>query len=463
MILEHGAKLGPYEILEPLGAGGMGEVYKARDTRLDRTVAVKISTEQFTQRFEREARAVAALNHPHVCTLHDVGPNYLVMEYIEGPTLAERIHAGAIPLQEALPIGRQIVEALEAAHEKGVVHRDMKPANIKVSREGIVKVLDFGLAKALNTEPTSGVTATSPTLTIHASIAGIILGTAAYMSPEQAKGKPVDRRADIWAFGVVLYEMLTAKPLYTGENISETLAAVIMKEPDLSGLPANTPAIVKKLLGRALDRDAQQRLQAIGEARIALERAMRSEGGDDRPSEATPSRRAVLPWAAAALPLVAAIVLGVQLWRATRPVDRPLLSLSVDLGPEAMPGPQTTAAISPDGTRMVYPIHSADGKQALAARLLNQANGSLLAGTEGGINPFFSPDGQWIGFFSRGKLKKVSATGGAPVALCDAASGRGGTWGEDGYIGHTRQQHRPRADSRRRRDPAIADQTGRHR
>src|SRR5690349_14853021 len=248
-----GDRLGTYQILAVIGAGGMGEVYRARDMKLNRDVAIKVLPDSFAQntdrlaRFDREAQVLASLNFPHIAAIYGVEERALIMELVEGPTLAERIAQGPIPLEEALPIAKQIADALEYAHERGVVHRDLKPANIKVPGEGMVKVLDFGLAKALTTEPAPGVTNTSPTLTIQASAAGIILGTAAYMSPEQAKGKPVDRRADIWAFGVVLYEMLTGRPLYTGENVSETLAAVIMKEPDLAGLPANTPRIVRKL------------------------------------------------------------------------------------------------------------------------------------------------------------------------------------------------------------------------
>src|SRR2546425_10917484 len=235
MPLSTGARLGPYEILALIGAGGMGEVYKARDTRLDRTVAIKICAEQFSERFEREARAGAALNHPPICTLHDMGPNYLVMEYIEGPTLA-----GPMPLADALPIARQIAEALEAAHEKGIIHRDLKPANIKLTLDGKVKVLDFGLAKAFDNDTRSSDPANSPTLTISPTRAGMILGTAGYMSPEQARGVQVDKRVDIWAYGVVLYEMLTGHEMFSGETVSDTLAAVLRADFDWSALPAET-------------------------------------------------------------------------------------------------------------------------------------------------------------------------------------------------------------------------------
>src|SRR5213594_4425058 len=294
MKLDTGARLGPYEILSPIGAGGMGEVYKARDTRLNRTVAVKVAAEQFSERFEREAHAIAALNHPNICTLHDVGPNYLVMEYIEGPTLA-----GPIPLAEALPIARQIAEALEAAHEKGIVHRDLKPANIKLTADGKVKVLDFGLAKAFDNDTRSSDPANSPTLTISATRAGMILGTAGYMSPEQARGVPVDKRADIWAYGVVLYEMLTGREMFSGETVSDALAAVLKTEVDWSALPAETPAPIRRLLRRCLERDRRKRLADISDARLEID-----EAGAPLEQAAAPAavpRARALPWAVAAV------------------------------------------------------------------------------------------------------------------------------------------------------------------
>ena len=272
MPLAPGSSLGPYEILALIGAGGMGEVYRARDTRLNRDVAIKISAERFSDRFEREARAIAALNHPNICTLYDVGPDYLVMELVEGPTLADRIKQGPVLLDETLLIARQIAEALEAAHDKGIVHRDLKPGNVKIKADDSVKVLDFGLAKVTGSGTSESDSEQSPTLTFHpATQAGIILGTAAYMAPEQARGKPVDRRADIWAFGCVLYEMITGMRVYEGETVSDILAAVIMKEPDWNAVPASTPLFVRRLLRRCLEKDSKRRLQAIGEARIALE------------------------------------------------------------------------------------------------------------------------------------------------------------------------------------------------
>src|ERR1700691_592015 len=260
MQLKPGDKLGPYEIVSSIGKGGMGEVWKARDTRLNRDVAIKISAQQFSGRFEREAHSIAALNHANICTLHDVGPNYLVMELVDGPTLAERIAEGPIPLDEALVIAKQIADALEAAHEKGIVHRDLKPANVKIKPDGKVKVLDFGLAKSGGI---AEVTSDSPTVL---TVAGMILGTAGYMSPEQAKGKVVDKRADIWAFGVVLYEMLAGKRLFEGDTVSETLAAVLKEQPDLNRVPAK----VRPLLRRCLEKDSTKRLRDIGDAMLCV-------------------------------------------------------------------------------------------------------------------------------------------------------------------------------------------------
>ena len=267
-----GTRLGPYEILSSIGAGGMGEVFRARDTRLSREVAIKVSREQFSERSEREARAVAALNHPNICTLHDVGPNYLVMELIEGPTLADRIKEGSVPLEEALAIARQIAEALEAAHEKGIVHRDLKPANVKVKPDGTVKVLDFGLAKAAEEPDAADDPNNSPTVINSRTQAGIVLGTAAYMSPEQARGAAVDKRADIWAFGCVLYEMLTGKRAFQGKTTSDLLAAVIRDEPDLSRVPAK----IRPLLRRCLEKDPKHRLRDIGDAMPIIESTQES-------------------------------------------------------------------------------------------------------------------------------------------------------------------------------------------
>jgi serine/threonine-protein kinase len=428
-----------YRITGKLGEGGMGEVWRATDTKLSRDVAIKILPEAFASdpdrlaRFTREAQVLASLNHPNIAAIYGVEDRALVMELVDGATLAERLAQGPVPLEEALPIARQIAEALEYAHERGVIHRDLKPANIKITAEGRAKVLDFGLAKAMSGETASADPVNSPTLTMRATVAGVILGTAAYMAPEQAKGKPVDRRADIWAFGIVLLEMLTGKPVYSGETVSETLAAVIMKEPDLSALPAATPVAVHSLLRRCLDRDPRQRLRDVGEARIALEAAPSKAEPPSLPAPATVRRTGAPAWLA---PILAASVLalGFFLWHATRPPDRPLMNFSVDLGPDAAPNNQFTAVISPDGRRLVYSARIAGGGTALATRLLDQSQANVLAGTENAILPFFKPDGEWIGFFADGRLKKISVQGGAPVTLCDAANPRGAWWGEDGAI-----------------------------
>jgi serine/threonine-protein kinase len=298
------SRLGPYEILSRLGKGGMGEVWKAHDPRLNRDVAIKVSAQQFTDRFEREARAIAALNHPNICTLYDVGPNYLVMELVEGPTLAARIAEGPIPLEEALRIAKQIADALEAAHDKAIVHRDLKPANIKIKPDGQVKVLDFGLAKSAEQTP---LTPDSPTML---TVAGMILGTAGYMSPEQARGKDVDKRADIWAFGVVLYEMLPGQRLFEGETVSDTLAAVIKEEPDLTKVPAK----VQRLLRRCLEKDPKKRLRDITGAEFLLE--------DAEPAAITHSK---LPWIAAALFAFAAASMALIHFREAPLTERTIL------------------------------------------------------------------------------------------------------------------------------------------
>jgi serine/threonine-protein kinase len=426
MYLDRGTKLGPYEILEAIGAGGMGEVFKARDTRLDRIVAIKISAAQFTERFEREARAVAALNHPHVCTLHDVGPDYLVMEFVEGPTLAERIAAGPIPMEEVLAIARQIAEALEAAHEKGIVHRDLKPGNLKFTAGGQVKVLDFGLAKAL--EPETGVDPrSSPTLTLTATRAGVILGTAAYMSPEQARGIAADKRTDIWSFGVVLYEMLTGRHLFHSETVSDTLAGVLKTDPDWKTLPCETPASIRRLLQHCLERDRKRRLRDIGDALVEL----------DAPEQlvtSPPAHSRKWPWVAA---LGVAVCLSAAGWlRSPPPVMHPMVRLSADLPPgKRLPSRGGgEVAHSPDGLRFAIIEEDEAGTARVATRRLDEDQFAPLSGTEGAKTPFFSPDG-WIGFFAGGKLKKVAVQGGSPATLCDAPGNtRGASWGDDGNI-----------------------------
>jgi serine/threonine-protein kinase len=419
--LEPGQCLGPYRIECFLAAGGMGEVYRATDTRLHREVAIKVSAARFSERFEREARVIASLNHPHICQLYDVGQNYLVMELVEGPTLADRIRKGALPLGEALAIARQIGEALEAAHEKGRVHRDLKPANVKITPEGVVKLLDFGLAKAAEEPAAASDPSDSPTQTISATRAGVILGTAAYMSPEQARGAAVNKRADIWAFGCVLFEMLTGKRAFHGETTSDILAAVLKDEPDWSRIP---PA-VQPLLRRCLVKDPKHRLRDIGDAMPLL---------DAVPELATERR----PWLWIAIAAVLAITAAMGWWRATRSVPlqpHPLVQLSANLPPGAgifENGNQV--ALSPDGRHIVVSMRDVGGKYSLATRRLDQSQFVPLPGTEGAWIPFFSPDGHWIGFWADGKFKKIAVQGEAAVTLFDTPYPGGASWGDDNNI-----------------------------
>jgi hypothetical protein len=439
-----GTKLGAYELIALIGAGGMGEVYQAHDTKLGRDVAIKILPEAFAHdadrlsRFQREAKMLASLNHPNIAHIYGLeqsnSTHFLIMELVAGETLAERIkREGAVPIEEALKISIQIAEALEAAHEKGIIHRDLKPANVNVTPEGKVKVLDFGLAKAFAGETTDSNPSESPTLSRAATMQGVILGTAAYMSPEQARGKTVDKRTDIWAFGCVLYEMLTGKQAFDGEDITEILAAVVKTEPDWQVLPPKTPAKIRDLLRRCLQKDKTLRLRDAGDARIEIQE-VQSAPKDAAATQALVIPRNKLPWAVAAGLAVLLVAATWALWRATRPVEsalRPLARLDVDLGPDVSLGSETgpDVILSPDGTRLVY---VSQGR--LFTRRLDQPNGTELAGTQGAAAPFFSPDGQWVGFFAQSKLRKVSVEGGAVIDLCDAPTPRGGSWGEDGSI-----------------------------
>jgi predicted Ser/Thr protein kinase len=439
MALNTGDKLGPYEILAMIGKGGMGAVYRAHDPRTGRDVAIKVSAERFSERFDREVRAVASLNHPNICTLFDVGPNYLVMELVEGSTLAERIQEGPIPGDEALGIAKQIVEALDAAHEKSIVHRDLKPGNVMLKPDGSVKVLDFGLAK-VGPRTASGSehdAEHSPTISMAATQAGVILGTAAYMSPEQARGKTVDKRADIWAFGVVLYEMVTGKRLFQGEDLTETLASVVKERPELSGAPPQ----MRRLLKRCLEKDPRKRLRGIGDVWELLdEDAPAAPAGPAAPR----GKNSVFPWASAAIFAIVAAVAFWAPWRASPPIDRPLVRLNLDL-PGWVDGGfgRASFALSPDGTRIVYLQRGTEGGTAergasgvpmLVTRLLEESESHILPGTENAGDPFFSPDGQWIGFYANGHLQKISIRGGAPVVLAPAPGAFGATWGNDGFI-----------------------------
>lgn len=454
MRLNPGFRLDPYEIVLPLGVGGMGEVYRARDTKLGRDVALKIPPEAFAAdaerigRFEREAKLLASLNHPNIAAIYgfeDSGEvRALVMELVEGVTLAERLAKGPIPLDDALAISKQLCEGLEYAHERGIVHRDLKPANVKITPDGKVKILDFGLAKALEGEAVAGDPSLSPTVSHLATHAGIILGTAAYMAPDQAKGKVVDRRADIWAFGCVIFEMLTGKQAFSGETVTDVLASLVKDEPDWGRLPARTPGRLRELLIRCLRKDPRQRLQSIGEARIAIEEILSGASqaptflaGPPEPQSRALASKVVLPWVlVAVLSIIVAIVAVAYLRSTMRGPDASYvttLDVSPPEGVASAPRDSTGLALSPDGRRLVF-MGAKGGVEQLYLRSMDQAEAKPMAGTEGAASPFFSPDGQWIGFFADGKLEKISVGGGAPLILCDSPNQRGGTWASDGTI-----------------------------
>ena len=432
-------RLGHYEIRSTLGAGAMGEVYRAHDTTLNREVAIKVlhlsvaADPGRLMRFGREAQLLAALNHPHIAAIYGVedagGTKALVLELVEGPTLAELIARGAIPIADALPIARQIADALDAAHEQGIVHRDLKPANIKVRPDGTVKVLDFGLAKALG--PTAGESAvTLPTHSV--TQAGMILGTAAYMSPEQARGAPVDRRADLWAFGAVLYEMLTGARAFTGATISDTLAAVLKTEPEWARLPDGTPTAIRRLLRRCLEKEPRQRLASAADARLDLQEALVAPS---REVSVEPQRVRRVAWLA--LPWIAAAGFALALVFAVWSPRYGLPPATTPLRFQIQPPRGTTTAgmftLSPNGRHLAFTASSA-GSSRLWLRDLDSLEPRALPGTDDASYPFWSPDGGTIAFFARGKLKTISIDGGSLRTLCDAANARGGSWNRDGVI-----------------------------
>jgi serine/threonine protein kinase len=435
MKLAPGTRLGPYEVISPVGAGGMGEVYRAKDTQLKRDVALKVLPAAFANdpermaRFRREAEVLAALNHPNIAAIYGIEQQALVMEMVEGETLK-----GPLPIETALNYARQIAEALEAAHEKNITHRDLKPLNIMITPEGVVKVLDFGLATvAPASAGDSGDPSNSPTLTIDATRPGMILGTAAYLSPEQAHGKPTDRRADIWAFGAVLYEMLTGKQAFKGESVSDTLASVLKVDPDWNALPAATPSAIRKLLRRCLTKDRKQRLQSIGEARITIEEVL---SGASRESDApVPASRSRWPWVAAAAVLVLAVAAGAALLLKPKP-DQPMLQMEIT-PPDGVKFEATITpfALSPDGRRLAFLGSGKDGKRMLWIRSIDSSAAVALAGTESAEVPFWSPDSRWVGFSANGKLHKLDVIGGGqPQAICDIEGRAGGTWNSDGVV-----------------------------
>ncbi len=437
-----GTKLAHFTITAHLGSGGMGDVYQATDSKLGRSVAIKLLPEAFTHdadraaRFEREARVLASLNHPSIAAIYGVeesgGRKFLVMELVTGETLAERIKRGAIPLEESLGIATQITEALEAAHEKGVIHRDLKPANIKVTPEGKVKVLDFGLAKAFESQASQASLSQSPTISMAATMQGVILGTAAYMSPEQAKGRQVDKRTDIFAFGAVLYEMLTGKRAFAGGDVSEILASVLAREPDWSMLPPVLSPVIAAYLRRCLHKDPKQRIPDVAAMRLALEGAFETAVPQTAATTPSSAARGRLGWIVAAAALLVAAVLTIPTVRYLRqsPAEAPELRTEIVTPATADP---ISFALSPDGRQIVF-VASGDGASRLWVRSLASTTAVPLAGTEGAALPFWSPDSRSVGFFAEGRLKRIDIGGGAPQTLAPAASGRGGAWNADGVI-----------------------------
>jgi serine/threonine-protein kinase len=392
MALAPGTRLGAYEVVAMLGVGGMGEVYRARDTRLDREVAIKALPQRFASdperlaRFEREAKLLASLNQPGIAAIHGLEvvdrTSYLILELVDGESLAQRLTRGALPLDNALAIARQICEALEAAHERGIIHRDLKPANIMLARTGRVKVLDFGLARVAD-EPSSVDPAIAPTASAVGTQRGVILGTPAYMSPEQAAGQTADARSDIWSVGIVLFQMLTGRPPFGGDSVMRILAAVLTSESDWTTLPARTPLSIRKLLRRLLNKDRNRRLADVRDVSLEIDDALSPLAIDAPPAT---RRGSATPWwlaAALAAALLTVFVVWAP-WRGTKVADRPSMRLNVDLGPDALANQSFDVAISPDGTRLAYPARTADGKILLATRLLSEPTPTLLAGTRGG-------------------------------------------------------------------------------
>ena len=436
-----GTRLGHYEITSHLGSGGMGDVYQATDTKLGRSTAIKLLPEAFARdaervaRFDREARILASLNHPHIAAIYGLEESgtrkFLVMELVGGETLAARIARGPVPMNEALGLAKQIAEALETAHEKGVMHRDLKPANIKVTPDGQVKVLDFGLAKAFEGDAGQADLSNSPTMSMAATNAGVIFGTAAYMSPEQAKGRTnLDKRTDIFAFGAVLYEMLTGRQAFAGETVQEILARVMEREPDWSLLPSNLSPQIRQLLRRCLEKDLKTRRRDMGDVRVEIEQALAESGVRVSVAPAGPSQRSArFAWSVAALAVIAAGVLAVLHFRAA-PIES--AETRVDIIAPVTSDP-SAFAISPDGRRLIFAGADNDVVR-LWLRPLDSTTAQPLAGTEGATFPFWSPDSKSVGFFADGKLKRIDIGGGLPLTLAATGTSRGGTWSSDGVI-----------------------------
>ncbi len=441
-----GKSLIHYEITAEIGKGGMGEVYQAKDTKLGRDVAIKVLPKEFAMdhdrvaRFQREAKLLASLNHPNIAAIYGLeeseGIQFLVMELIEGDTLRDRIKSGPIPVEEALKLALQMAEALEAAHEKGVIHRDLKPANIKVTPEGKVKILDFGLAKAYAGDQENLNPLDSPTLSAAATQQGVILGTAAYMSPEQARGKPVDRRADIWAFGVVLYEMLTGKTAFSGGDQADTLAAVIRSEPEWKSLPANLHWRLREVLERCLEKNAKDRYSGISDARVDIQKALADPSGVFvQPVSTVKPRKKLrvgISWLAATL-VLGLVIAGVAVWYLKTPEPPEINRFYYELpeGQQFSDLMYTSLAVSPNGRNIVY--STPDG---LFLRSIDELDARHISGTKNSTEPFFSPDGQWIGFCSvdNSEYKKIPINGGAPVVLCEVSMNLGANWNKDKTI-----------------------------
>jgi serine/threonine protein kinase len=435
-------RLGHYDITAHLGSGGMGDVYQATDTKLDRSVALKFLPEAFAHdagrraRFDREAKALASLNHPHIAAIHGLeesnGRSFLVMEFVPGQTLDDRIGRRPLPLDEALAIARQIAEALEAAHERGIVHRDLKPANVKVTPEGRAKVLDFGLAK-LTTPDGDGAArvANSPTLTAPATGVGVILGTAAYMAPEQARGRQVDQRADIFAFGCLLYEMLTGRPAFEGDNVPDILARVLERDPDWSRVPSNVPTSIHRVMRLCLEKDPRKRRQAAGDVRIDLEQALTEPAVVSTSAPLRGFSRRRLAWIAGAAVVIAA--LAIPATNHLREAPPREMRLQIVTPPTRAP---LNFALSPDGRSIVFVAAESptDTAQHLFLRTLDETTARAIAGTAGARNPFWSPDSKSIGFFASGQLYRIDISGGPAQALAPAPVGMGGAWNVDGTI-----------------------------
>jgi Tol biopolymer transport system component/tRNA A-37 threonylcarbamoyl transferase component Bud32 len=452
MVPAPGQSLLQYRLIEQIGAGGMGVVWRATDGALGRDAAIKILPDVFSGdperlvRFEREAKLLASLSHPNIAAVYGLhvsdGVRFLAMEMVKGEDLAARLARGPLPVDEALTLGRQIAEALETAHENGVIHRDLKPANIRLAADGTAKVLDFGLAKAFDTFAVSGSDqqVLSPTMTSAGSVMGMILGTAAYMSPEQARGKPVDRRTDVWSFGCVMYEMLTGKRPFDGETVSDSIGKILQTDADLSGLPARTPRAVRELIARCLVKDPKRRLRDMGDARIALEDAARAgaeSAAEAGPAAPSPAWRGWLPWAVAAIAIAAAVTVfavaprGGTAANATRGAKFVALNAPGGMRFSDQPG---DVVVAPDGRSIVIVATTDDGTSRLYLRRFDDPAWRTLPGTEGAYFPFWSGDGRYLGFFASNKLKKIAIGGGTAETICDAAAGRGGTWNQDGLI-----------------------------